>query len=462
MKVLWLCNVMIPLVAEQFNMEATNKEGWISGLVDVVLEKRPEKDIDLAVAFPGGKNMFPDGHEICRKVVSAKNGELTCYGFYEDTTRPDLYDRGLEDRLGEIINGFQPDIVHCFGTEYPHTLAMCRIFPQKDRLLLGIQGLCAVYANAYFANMPERVVNSKTFRDWLKRDGLREQQDKFVRRGIMETEAVKLAGNVTGRTEWDRFYTEKWNENICYYSMNETLRPEFYGQCWNQDSCEKHSIFLSQGDYPLKGLHYMLAALPAIREMYPDVRVYVAGQDLTRHDTLKNRLKISGYGKYLCSLIRENGLEEQVIFTGRLDSRQMRDQYLKCGLFVCPSAIENSPNSLGEAMLLGMPCVSADVGGIPSIFSAGEDGILYEGFRSAENDFDDVSRLVGDEDRQMEVIAGRLSAAVMEMWSDPGKMQEYCRNAKAHAERTHDRYRNYVRMTEIYSKISERVGLNYD
>lgn len=457
MKVLWLCNVMIPLVAQQFNMEATNKEGWISGLVDVVLEEHSENDIELAVAFPGVKEMFSDGQEVCRRVISAKNGEFICYGFYEDTTCPELYDRGLEDRLGEIVNAFRPDIVHCFGTEYPHTLAMCRIFPQKNRLLLGIQGLCAVCANAYFANMPERAVNSKTFRDWLKRDGLKEQQNKFVRRGIMETEAVKLAGNVTGRTEWDRFYTEKWNKSMCYYNMNETLRPEFYGQCWNQDSCEKHSIFLSQGDYPLKGLHYMLAALPAIREKYPDVRVYVAGQDLTRYDTFKNRLKISGYGKYLRSLIRKNGLGEQVIFTGKLDSRQMRDQYLKCGLFVCPSALENSPNSLGEAMLLGMPCVSADVGGIPSIFSAGEDGILYEGFRSAENDFDDVSRLTGEEDRQLEAIAGRLSAAVVEMWSDPEKMKEYCRNAKAHAERTHDRRGNYIRMTEIYSEISERV-----
>ena len=456
MKVLWLCNVMIPLAAEIFNVEATNKEGWISGLAAVMLERRYENDIELAIAFPGGKEIFSDGHDVCRKAVSTENGELTCYGFYEDTTRPDLYDRGLEDRLGEIVKAFRPDIVHCFGTEYPHTLAMCRVFPQKNRLLLGIQGLCAVCANAYFANMPEKAVNVRTLRDRLRKDGLREQQNKFVRRGIMETEAVKLAGNVTGRTEWDRYYTGEWNKNICYYNMNETLRPEFYGQCWDPESCEKHSIFLSQGDYPLKGLHYVLAALPAIREKYPDVKVYIAGQDLTRYDTLKHKLKISGYGKYLRSLIRENGAEEQVVFTGKLDSGQMRDQYLRCSLFVCPSSLENSPNSLGEAMLLGMPCVSADVGGIPSIFSFGKDGILYEGFRSAENRFDDVSRLEGKEDRQMEVIAGRLSAAVIEMWTDPEKRKVYCKNAKSHAERTHDRQRNYVRLMEIYSEISKK------
>lgn len=225
---------------------------------------------------------------------------------------------------------------------------------------------------------------------------------------------------------------------------------------WTRNNCEEHSIFLSQGDYPLKGLHYMLAALPVIRRKYPDVKVYVAGQDLTRQDTLKQKLKLSGYGKYLCELIRERGIQEQVIFAGKLDSRRMRDQYLKCGLFVCPSSMENSPNSLGEAMLLGMPCVSADVGGIPSIFSSGKDGILYEGFRSGRIQFYNAGNLNGEQDGQLESISKRLADAVVEMWSDPVKMGDYCRNARNHAEKTHDPRRNYLKMLEIYSDIMAR------
>ena len=53
----------------------------------------------------------------------------------------------------------------------------------------------------------------------------------------------------------------------------------------------------------------------------------------------------------------------------------MKDRFLKSHMYLCPSAIENSPNSLGEAMLLGVPCVAADVGGISSIFENGKDGI---------------------------------------------------------------------------------------
>ncbi len=93
--------------------------------------------------------------------------------------------------------------------------------------------------------------------------------------------------------------------------------------------CEPYSIFVSQADYPLKGLHYLLQALPQIREKYPRVQVYVAGNDLTAYHTLKEKLKISAYGQYLRDLIREGQLEDCVHFTGRLTEQQMRERFLE-------------------------------------------------------------------------------------------------------------------------------------
>lgn len=453
MKVLWLCNIMIPMIAKQLKLDATNKEGWISGLAEVVLKNRQENGIELSIAFPAPRFMFPINHDICKKVIPLENGSLTCYGFRENTSHAEIYDPALEGMLGKIVEDVQPDIVHCFGTEYPHTLAMCRIFPDKQRLLIGLQGICALCAEAYYADLPVKVLKKVTLRDSLKKDSLMEQQQKFVKRGVMEKEAIMLAGNITGRTEWDRLCTRKWNQTARYFNMNEILRPEFYASEWKADECIPHSLFVSQGDYPLKGLHYMLLAMPAILTKYPDAMLYVAGNSIVKYTTLKQKLKISAYGKYLRKLMKENGLVKKVVFLGKLNSEQMRDRYLKSSLFVCCSSLENSPNSLGEAMLLGMPCVSADVGGIPSLFADREDGIMYEGFRIGKNIKNNSGNKSEDDDRQLKAVSKRLANAVIEMWKDPEKQSEYCRNARKHARRTHKQDINYMKLVEIYAKI---------
>lgn len=474
MKVLWLCNIMLPVIARRLGKEASNKEGWVSGLARTLLAHQRENGISLAVAFPMSKEEFPKGQEIYCQEIRLDAGDLaeeadlwpdallgasfSCYGFPEDMRCPEKYDGNLEHVLGKIVHIVEPDIIHCFGTEYPHTLAMCRIYPKKERLLVGMQGLCTRIAQAYRADLPEKAVRRVTLRDLLRRDSLGQQQEKFVRRGEMEREIVGLAGNVTGRTEWDRAHVSEWNPQAHYYSMNETLRPQFYGPVWEEGKCQAHSIFLSQGDYPLKGLHYMLLALPDILERYPDARVYVAGSSLVEYGTLRQKLKISAYGRYLRELLEQLGIKDRVAFLGRLTAEQMRDRYLASSLFVCCSSVENSPNSLGEAMLLGMPCVSADVGGISSIFTGGKDGILYRGFSApADGDGDMPGGDRPEEGRTgdggLRGVSGRLAAAVLEMWEDSCKRAEYCANARKHALETHDRDRNYGKLVEIYGKI---------
>ena len=475
MKVLWLCNVALPMIAGQFGLESSNKEGWLSGLAHALLEGRRENDIRLSVAFPmpgkgGGKNQ-----EICAKEVQTPKGALIdCYGFCEDVANAEVYDMALQARMRKIIEMAKPDIVHCFGTEYAHTLAMCRVFPKKERILVGIQGICTLYAESYFADLPGEVLDSVTFRDRVRKDTLRRQQEKFAIRGEREREALGLAGNITGRTEWDRAFGEECNPHARYYPMNETLRREFYGPVWEEGGCIPHSVFVSQGDYPLKGLHYMLLAMPAILAGYPDAKVFVAGNSLVEYGTWKQKLKISAYGKYLRRLLDQNGLHDKVVFLGRLDAGQMLDRYLQSSLYVCCSALENSPNSLGEAMLLGMPCVSADVGGISSIFTDGRDGILYKGFSAQGVDGARAAGCEGETFRRgrpqdrgqeasgrgqaeacgLEAVAGRLADAVVEMWENPEKRREYCANARKHAMETHHQDRNYHRLLEVYRDMA--------
>lgn len=440
MKILWVCNIMLPMVAEYLGKEASNKEGWLTGLADTILRNKADNHIELAVAFPV-LEALPQK----KLVVPAKGveGSLTCYGFVEDTNHPESYHEELETELKSILEDWQPDVVHCFGTEYPHTLAITKVCP-GEKVLIGIQGLCKLYAESYLADLPERVIRRVTFRDFLKQDSIPQQHDKFTQRGKQEVKAVCNTGHVTGRTWIDEKFTTEINPKVQYHFMNETLRSNFYEGSWQADKCEKHSIFLSQGDYPIKGLHYMLKAMPEILKQYPDTKVYVAGNSIANYRTLKDKIKISSYGKYILELLREYKLEEKVIFLGRMNAEEMKEQFLKSGLFVCPSVIENSPNSLGEAMLLGVPCVTAEVGGIRSIFRDGVDGIAYPGYGA--------ERYAHEADKET-AQAQVLAEAVLQMWSDEEKMLEYTQNASVHARRTHDGSKNYQRLVEIYKEI---------
>ena len=74
MRVLWVCNIMLPVIAEALHREASNKEGWLSGLLSQIVA-REDTGMTLAVAFP-----VPAGEEIPQSFVVRVQGEHFCYG----------------------------------------------------------------------------------------------------------------------------------------------------------------------------------------------------------------------------------------------------------------------------------------------------------------------------------------------------------------------------------------------
>lgn len=437
MRVLWVCNRCLPVVAAHLNMDAGNKEGWLAGLSERILAEKND-ELTLGVCFPTGKEMADWKGEY----------EVTAYGFYEDAAHPEKYDERLEIRMQEIVDDFKPDMVHIFGTEFPHTLAMVKAFHNPAKTLIGIQGLCFVYADAYLEGLPDEVIKRSTLRDILKKDSILDQQKKFYRRGSYEQKALALTGNVTGRTDWDRHYTKECNSKVNYYFMNETLRSNFYEDCWNYKACEKHSVFVSQGDYPIKGLHFLLRAMKDVLEEYPDTKVYVAGNCITGDDSFKKKMKIASYGKYLRELIEKNNLHENIVFLGNLNAAQMKERYLLSNVFVSPSTMENSPNSVGEAMILGVPVISSRVGGVHNLLEEGKEGILYEA-QNVQALSNAIIKVFDAYEYEDAAVMRPLRVKEEEIT----EVRSYSGNARAHALRTHNPDTNYHRLLEIYEDI---------
>ncbi len=67
-----------------------------------------------------------------------------------------------------------------------------------------------------------------------------------------------------------------------------------------------------------------------------------------------------------------------VEFTGKLTKKEWIDLSKKSNIFINTTHYDNTPISVIEAMALGLPVVSTNVGGIPYLISHGENGFLVE------------------------------------------------------------------------------------
>ncbi len=76
--------------------------------------------------------------------------------------------------------------------------------------------------------------------------------------------------------------------------------------------------------------------------------------------------------------IQENGMQENVMLPGIVN--EIEKEIYKASMFVLTSNFEGMPNSLIEAMCLGIPCISTDCpcGGPKEIIQDGENGFLIE------------------------------------------------------------------------------------
>jgi glycosyltransferase involved in cell wall biosynthesis len=72
--------------------------------------------------------------------------------------------------------------------------------------------------------------------------------------------------------------------------------------------------------------------------------------------------------------------ENNIVLKGRKGGSEVIAELLNADVFIHPSHIDNSPNSVCEAMLLGMPVIAGNVGGVPSLLRHNENGILYNSY----------------------------------------------------------------------------------
>ncbi len=111
----------------------------------------------------------------------------------------------------------------------------------------------------------------------------------------------------------------------------------------------------------LKGIHDLLAVLPEVVKIHPNLRLLVGGNG--EIDNAKD-------------IVAREGLTNYVEFMGWVSGDLKRDLLENADIFVLPSYKEGLPVSLLEAMSYGIPVISTTVGSIPELIDDKVNGFL--------------------------------------------------------------------------------------
>ena len=416
MKILWITNILLPDICDKIGAKIPVVGGWMASSLNAL----KGKGIDFGVASLYNGNVLKD------YIINDVH-----YFLIPAPKNNNKYNISLEKYWIEVNVRFVPDLVHLHGTEYAHGLAFIKSC-SNVKVVASIQGLVSVIHRYYFGGLSTNdILLNISLRDILKIDSLFQGRKRMRKSGDNEIEIVKSISNIIGRTSWDKSHALALNPSIYYHFCNETLRGSFYNHKWEYDNAEKYSIYLSQAGYPIKGLHQVIKAISFIKNKYPQIKLYVGGHKITQYDTLFDKIKISGYGLYIKRLIRKYNLESNICFLGMLNEEEIIKRYLKSNVFICPSSIENSPNSLGEAQILGVPLISSYVGGVPEMVEDGKTGLLYR-FEEVEMLAILIDKVFTMQDKQLEILSI---------------------NEREEALRRHNPSSNAKQMIEIYNNV---------
>lgn len=294
--------------------------------------------------------------------------------FYVRLTNKQVYkemNKTVFKKFNTIIRDFKPDIVHVHGTE--KNLAQIQNYLSNTPFVISIQGIMMSYKPYTFNFLDvKELAKHKSLKNVFGIGGTKIMYRLFSKSYAYEADIFENGKYFIGRTEWDKANVLFRNKEARYFHGEELLREEFYEAAgsWSINNCKKYSILMPSGFNPIKGLHIAIEAMHHLVKFYPQAQLIVP--DILR-SKIKNSIQLEWligdeYVIYIKSLIKQYRLENNIQLCNRFDTAKMVEEMQKAHVFLSPSSIDNSPNTLGEASMVGVPIVTTPVGGILSVF----------------------------------------------------------------------------------------------
>ncbi|MHA1251649.1 MAG: glycosyltransferase family 4 protein [Candidatus Helarchaeota archaeon] len=421
MRVLWFANTLCN-ADEYFNKELKGTGGWLKELDKVMQDK-----VDLHVAFYVD---YPKADFIYK---NTKYHPINRFNSKIEKTMIRVLRRipseGELKQYLKIIERVKPDIIHIHGTELPFISIIDVV---NKPIVTSVQGNLTVYVHKYFSGIEKKFASIKADGNVFKKVfypmTFYKSYSHLKTKSYLERKYLKKIKYIIGRTNWDKRITRILSPSSYYYHADEILREGFYKNIWSKPQNDKFTIFTTSGNVYYKGFETICQSLNMLNNLGQHIIWKVAG--------IKNNDLIV---KVVKKKLKENYPERNLELLGNLNEDQLIQGLLNSDLYVMPSHIENSPNNLCEAMILGMPCIATFVGGTGSLLNDGKEGILIQ-------------------DGDPWVLAG----AILEAKENYHKFIRFGQNARKKAIYRHNRDKIAREILKIYFDVINKNGFkNY-
>ena len=414
MRVLWFTNTP-SLASNYLNLKVTGG-GWI-GSLEAEITKIPS--IDLGICFNlkdssvqnfvvNNTSYFPVN------IISPKNK----FKIFADRWKHSIQNENNIQPYLRIIEEFKPDIIHIFGTESPFGLIISKT---AVPCIIHLQGNLNIIILKYFSGLSQlETIRYTKKMSLLRGHGFPHEYYNNKKAAVREREILHMCKYFMGRTDWDRRITNVFSQNSKYFHCDEIMRPAFYLHEWKtQNRLDEFIIMSTIRKNLYKGLETIYESNKILKEENSKFKITWKIAGIGENDEITDFIK----KKYK---FKENNIH----LLGTLQENDLIQEMLTADLFVHPSHIDNSPNSLCEAMLLGMPIIATYAGGIPSILGNKNEGLLFQ-------DGDPYS----------------LSGAIIELIEDVDYANDLAKNARQRALQRHDPEKIVNDLLQIYSSI---------
>lgn len=365
MKILWYANT--PCGSIRRSKSNLFRGGWLISLED---EVKKSSEIELHIAFFSetenesfefdGVTYHPMFFPKIKNPVARILNRRKTISYIDDKMLPLML---------KIVDEVKPDLIHIHGTE--ERFGLIQDYVKNIPIVFSIQGLLAPYSEKFYSGFPNKdVYRFESLKDKLKFVSYRNDFKYFVDRGKRECGYLKKAQYVFGRTSWDEYITGLMNHQRKYYVVDEIMRPQFYNKQWRKVNFSKAPFkiisTISGGIY--KGYETVLRSAALLKQYSGiDFEWIVAG-----YDNESKWVKIAEqYTK-----IKTDDVNVKLL--GRIDAEQLSCLLADSDIYVHVSHIENSPNSVCESMLIGMPIIASFAGGTASLLTTKKEGILVQ------------------------------------------------------------------------------------